>query len=211
MKKIIIPSIIAKSQKELNQRIKKVSKHARILQLDVMDGKFVKNKSFNFDFKVPKWKKYESHLMIKTPESWINKHSKKVHTIIFHIESCKTSHEIRKIISLIKMDKRKVGIAINPKTPTTKIKPFLKEVDMILVMTVNPGKYGSKFLPATLKKVKDLRKDNPKLKIEVDGGINDKTISLASKAGANQFVVGSYLQKSKDIKKDIKKLKSLIR
>lgn len=204
MKNKIIPSLIAKSQKELNKRFKKVKDISKNFQLDIMDGKFVKNKSLNFNFKIPKGKnKYEAHLMIKNPEKWISKNAKKVNIIIFHVESTKNPD---KLISFIKSKRKKVGVAINPKTPLSKITRFLSRVELVLIMTVNPGKYGSKFLPETLKKVKQLRKLKPKLSIEVDGGINNKTISRTKVAGANRFVVGSYLQESKDVGKVYKKL-----
>lgn len=202
MKKRVIPSIIAESQKELNERITKVS--SRIYQLDVMDGKFVSNKSLMFDFKVSKEKKYEAHLMVSNPESWILKNWKKVDTIIFHLESTKNPE---KLIKLIKSKRRKVGIAINPKTSIEKLKSLFRKISIVLVMTVIPGKYGSKFLPKTLDKVKKLRKLNPSLNIEVDGGIDNKTIHKAFKSGANSFVVGSYIQKSEDPKKAFKNLK----
>lgn len=203
MKKIIVGSIIAKSQRELNKRIKKVNS-IKFLQLDIMDGKFVKSKSFDFNFKLPKSHKYEAQLMIKNPERWIEKNWEKISTIIFHIESTKNPE---KIIKLIKSKKRKIGIAISPKTNVNKIKPHLSNVNMVLIMTVTPGYYGSKFLHDALKKVKEIRKLSKKINIEVDGGISDKTIGYARKAGANMFVVGSYLQNSKDVKKDIKLLK----
>ena len=199
MKKEVIPSLIAKNQKELNERFSKIKSQFRIFQLDVMDGKFVKNKSLMFNFKLPKGKfKYEAHLMVKNPKVWIIKNWKKADTIIFHIES---TNDSKYLIKLIKSKKRKVGIAINPKTNVKKIIPFLNSIDMILIMTVTPGKYGSKFLPNVLKKVKEIRKLKPKLNIEVDGGINNKTIARAKKAGANRFILGSYLQKSKNVKK----------
>ncbi len=204
MKKVIIPSIIAKSQKELDERISKID--SDIYQLDFMDGKFVKNKSLMFEFKIPKEKKYEAHLMISNPKDWISKNWEKVDTIIFHFESVKNPEEI---IKLIKSKKRNVGIAINPKTPVKKLIPFLDEVSMILVMTVNPGRYGSKFLSRSLEKVKEIRKLKPELNIEVDGGINGKTIVRASKVGANSFVVGSYLQKSENAKKTLKELEKI--
>jgi len=115
-----------------------------------------------------------------------------------------------RIIRLIKSKKRKVGIALNPRTNISKIKPYLNKIDMVLVMTVKPGKYGSKFLPETLKKVEEIRKLKPKLNIEVDGGISDKTISSARKASASMFVVGSYLQKSGDVNKSLKMLKEKV-
>jgi len=206
MKKQIVGSIIAKSQKELDERIKKVNS-LKLLQLDVMDGKFVPNTSFDFDFKLPRGHKYEAQLMIKNPELWIQKNWKKVNTIIFHVESASNPD---RIIRLIKSKKRKVGIALNPRTNISKIKPYLNKIDMVLVMTVKPGKYGSKFLPETLKKVEEIRKLKPKLNIEVDGGISDKTISSARKASASMFVVGSYLQKSGDVNKSLKMLKEKV-
>jgi len=197
----IIPAIIAKNQKELNKRISKVKNYASRIQLDVMDKKFVKNSSLEFDFKLPKIKgKYEAHLMVKNPEKWLNKNYKKVNTIIFHLEA---ENNPKKIIKLIKSKRKNVGIALKPKTSINKIKPFLSKIDVVLIMTVHPGKYGAKFIPLTLKKIRELRKLKPKLNIEVDGGISNKTISKTFLAGANMFVSGSYLQKSKDIKSSI--------
>ena len=204
MKPIIIPSIIAKNQKELNERIDKVGKYFKTLQIDVMDGKFVKSKSFSFDFKLPKEFKYEAHLMVNEPKRWIEKHGKKVDIIILHY---KTIKDFEKIVKLIKSKKRKVGIAINPGIKAIEISYF-DNVDLVLVMTVEPGRYGAKFLPETLGKIKTFRKLKPKIQIEVDGGINNKTIKLASKAGANRFVVGSYLQNSKNVRQAIAKLKN---
>ena len=194
----IIPSLIAKTQKELDKRFEKVKSISNLFQIDVMDRKFVKNNSFQFNFKLPKNKKYEAHLMVKNPLNWIKKNSKKVNTIIIHYES---EDKILNTINLIKKKNKKVGLAINPKTKLSSILEYLPLVDLVLIMTVDPGKYGSKFLPNTLKKVKELRKLHPILAIEVDGGINSKTIKQAKKAGANLFVVGSYLQKSNDVKK----------
>lgn len=202
MKRVVIPSIIAKNQNELDERISKVE--SSIYQLDFMDGKFVQKKSLMFEFNIPKSKKYEAHLMILNPKLWIEKNWEKVDTIILHFESSKNPEEL---IKLIKSKKRKVGIAINPKTSVKKIEPFLSKIDMVLVMTVNPGKYGAKFLSKMLIKIKELRKLKPKLNIEVDGGINDKNIHKAFKSGANSFVVGSYLQNSKNPKESLEKLK----
>ena len=210
MKKTIVPSIIAKSQKELNERIRKV-KDSELMQLDIMDNKFVKNKSLFFNFQVPKNKKYEAHLMVKKPGEWIKKNWSKVNTIIFHVESCGNESEVKDLIKLIKSKKRKAGIAINPRTSINKVKPYLKNINMVLIMTVIPGKYGSRFLPNNLKKIKQFRKLKPNLNIEVDGGISLKTINTVNKAGANSFVSGSYIQNNKNPKKAIKKLQELIR
>lgn len=211
MKKIILPSIIANSQKDLDERINNVKNSSGTFHLDIMDGKFVKNKSLMFDFKVLKRKKYQAHLMVRNPVPWINKNEKKVKMIIFHPEPFKNNKKILEIIDLIKSKRRKIGLAINPGTSIEKIRPYLEHIDLVLIMTVNPGKYGSKFLPQTLKKVKQLKKIKPSLNIEVDGGINNKTIKKASNAGASIFVSGSYIQKSDNPKETIKLLMSLIK
>lgn len=211
MKKIILPSIIANSQKELDERINNVKNSSGTFHLDVMDGKFVKNKSLMFDFKVLKGKKYQAHLMVNNPLSWINKNWKKVDVIIFHPEPFKDNKKILEIVDLIKSKRRKVGLAINPKTSIEKIRPYLGYIDLVLIMTVNPGKYGGKFLPQTLKKIKQFRMINPRLNIGVDGGINDKTIKKVSNSGANIFVSGSYIQKKDNPKKTIKLLMNLVK
>lgn len=208
MKKLIIPSIIAKSQKELNKRVNNVKRHVSLIQLDIMDGKFVKNNSLNFNFKLPRSNcKYEAHLMIRNPESWIKKNHKKVQTILIHYES----KNINQALALANKKGKKVGLAINPHTKIEKIKPYLNKINQVLIMTVNPGFYGSKFLPNNLSKVKKLRKLKPELNIEVDGGISPKTIGKASKAGANLFISGSYTVDSPNVKKAINTLKSMIK
>lgn len=207
MKKEIVASIIAKTQKELDSRIKKVKNHVSVIQLDIMDRTFLKNHSLDFEFLLKDTKcRTEAHLMIKDPEDWIEINAKNVNTVIFHIETTKNP---KKAIKLIKKKRKRAGIAINPRTKVSSIKKYLKDIDQVLVMTVNPGRYGAKFLPGTLKKVKELRKIDKKLDIEVDGGITPKTINKAALAGANRFVSGSYLQKSKDIRKAIIRLKEV--
>jgi len=209
MRKRIIPSIISENKEDLIKKINRIKNYSSLLQLDIMDGKFVKNESLNFNFKLPKSKvKYEIHLMTNNTEFWIKKNYKKANLIIFHIESTKNPE---KIINLIKRKKKKVGIAINPNTKVKKIIKYLGIINQVTVMTVNPGKYGAKFLPETLKKIKEIRKLNKKIEIEVDGGINNKTIKLAYKAGANKFISGSYLQNGENIKENLKTLNGLIK
>ena len=210
MKKTIIPAIIANSQKELNERLNKIKNISRIFHLDVMDGKFVKNKSLMFDFKVPRLKRYQAHLMVKNPKNWINKNWKKVNTIIFHEEVFKKRKGVEELIGFIKKKKRKVGLALNPKTSVEKISPYLSKIDLVLVMSVNPGKYGGKFLPKTLEKINQIKKINPSIKIEIDGGISDKTINGVCSAGGDIFISGSYLQKSQDSKKALRTLLSIV-
>ncbi len=205
MKLQIIPSIITKNQKELSERISKVKRYANLIHLDVMDGKFVRNKSLMFDFKLPNGK-YEAHLMIRNPFHWIKKNIRKVDFIFLHVES----ENLENSISLIKKHKKKFGISLNPRTNLNELEKFA-DFEKILIMSVNPGRYGAKFLPSSLKKIREARMKHPKIDIEVDGGVNLMTIKKVKNVGANKFVVGSYLQKSEDVRLAINELKRLIK
>jgi len=206
MKPQIIPAIIAKSQKEFDERFSKIKDLGNTIHLDIMDGKFVRNKSLLFDLTLPR-KKYQIHLMVQNPEKYIKIIHGKAETIIFHVESTKNPEEV---IDLIRKKKKKVWIALSPKTNVKSVEPFLSLVDGVLIMTVAPGKYGERFISRALSKVKELRKLNQKINIGVDGGINDKTIKKAKKVGANVFTVGSYLQKAENPKEVLKELKKKI-
>jgi len=209
MNKKIIPAIIAKNQEEFSKNILKVKDFVEIIQLDFMDGNFVPNTSIDFDFELPETKcSFEAHLMINNPLDWIKKNFEKVDTILVHFESCDNHREI---ISFVKSKNRRMGFVLNPETPISSIKKYLDEIDQVLIMTVNPGFYGSPFLPDTVEKVSKLRRLKPDLDIEVDGGITDKTIELADKAGTNLFVSGSFIVKSEDVNKAVKILKDKIK
>jgi len=197
MKKIIIPAVIADSQEKLDEIFSKIMDAAKLLQLDVMDGKFVPNNSLDFDFRLPEKKyKFEAHLMVESPEKWVERNWKKVDTLIAHFESVKNPREL---IDSVRNKGKKIALALNPETDTDQIKDYVYDIDQVLIMTVNPGFYGSPFLPETLDKVAKLRKARPDLDIEVDGGIKPDTIGQADKAGANMFVSGSYLIRSDSV------------
>lgn len=205
MKRYIIPSLIAKNQKELNQRFKKVKEISKILHIDVMDGKFVENKSNWFNFRLPKNKKYQIHLMVKDPFAWIKKNWRKADLFFFHIKTVKNPKEI---ISFLKKKKKKVGIALSPESKVIQLKPFLKHINAVLILTVHPGKYGGLFLPRNVKKIKKVKRLNPKIKICVDGSVNPRRIKKEAKVGADMFTVGSYLQNADDVKEAIKRLQN---
>jgi ribulose-phosphate 3-epimerase len=201
----IIPAIIAKTQKELDERITKVMDFVDLVQLDFMDGRFVPNKSIDFDFKLPKTKcHFEAHLMIKNPERWIEKNHMKVDTILAHFESC---DDHQKIIDLVKSKKKRAGFVLNPETSARQIENYLDELDQVLIMTVNPGFYGSPFLSEMIDKISELRKMKSDLDIEVDGGVTPETIYSVYRAGANMFVSGSYIVNASNIQMAIDKLK----
>lgn len=196
MKYELIPSVIAKNQTEYAKRFSKIDSLAKTIQLDVMDGLFVPSSSLQFPLQLKK-KRYEAHLMLEHPDSWVLEHASNVDTVIVHYESSAHLHEI---IKLLRKKKVSVGIALKPDTDAEAIMQYRKLIDLILVMTVQPGAYGGKFLNSELNKIAFLRKKLPKIDIEADGGITPATLKLCKAAGANRFVVGSYLQKAKSVK-----------
>jgi len=209
MKKIIIPAVIAKTQKELDDIFSRIKDSARLLQLDIMDGKFVPNNSLDFDFRLPEKKYlYEAHLMIDNPENWVEENGERVDTVIAHFESVKNPE---RIIESVKTKGKKIAFALNPETDTDLILNYLDDIDQVLIMTVNPGFYGGKFLPEMSDKIRRLRKLRSGLDIEVDGGIKPDTIEEVCKAGANMFVSGSYLVNSDDVKERIRILEKKIK
>lgn len=209
MKKIVVPAVIAKNQEELDDILEKISGRVNLVQLDIMDGKFVPNQSLDFDFRLSQEKyAYEAHLMVNDPDEWIESFGNRVDTIIAHFESEKTSQDT---IALIKNMGKKAALALNPETEIEQITDYLDDLDQVLVMTVHPGFYGSPFLPEVMEKITRLRKMRPELDIEVDGGIKAETIEMVDEAGANLFVSGSYLIKADNMKERINILYRMIR
>lgn len=175
--------------------------------LDIMDGSFVPSHSLDFNFQVPdKWK-YEAHLMISNPYEAVMKLANKVEIIIFHIETVTNPLEL---IEVIKSKELESYIAINPETPVDSIKPYVSELDGILIMTVTPGKYGGKFIEEVLEKVKELR-SNSKINIEVDGGMTPENARKAIEAGANIIASGSYIMNAKNPDEAFKTLKLVLK
>lgn len=199
----IIPVIIAKDFKELKEKIRVVEPHSKWVQLDIMDGKLVPNKTWNNPAELKKIKtplKIEAHLMIENPQKVVEKWLEVVQRVIVHWES--------RGVEKLKFNK-KIGIALNPETPWQEIEKIIPDIDLVLLMTVNPGFGGQKFQPEVLAKIKSLRQAYPNIKIEVDGGINPETGKKCVEAGANILVSGSYIFTSKNPAQTIKKLKNI--
>jgi len=205
----IIPAIIAQDFEELQKKIKKVESYVEWVQLDVMDGEFVDNSTWNNPADLERLEtniKTEVHLMVQNPENVIDDWIKSgVQRIIFHYESTDKHQEI---IERIKQAGLQVGLAINPKTSIEVIDVFVNQLDLVLIMTIQPGFGGQKFLEETLWKIKDLREKYKDVKIGVDGGINLETASKVIEVGANILFIGSAIFKSKNIEEVIKELKS---
>ena len=209
-KKIIVaPSLLAADFSKLREEIQEVESYgAEYLHLDVMDGNFVPNISFGAPV-ISSIRKHSNlvfdvHLMVENPDRFIKDIADAgADVITVHTEATK---HLNRTIQLIKSYGKKVGVALNPSTPLDFIKYDLKDIDMVLIMTVNPGFGGQAFIEGMLQKIKDLRSIDPNIDIQVDGGINNKTSKLVKEAGANILVAGSYLFKG-DYKQKIESLR----
>jgi ribulose-phosphate 3-epimerase len=202
----IYPSIMGKSQNEINLLFKKLEDVSEYVHLDVADGKFVPNKSLWFKFRLSSKFTYAAHLMIKNPISWVKKNCGRFSVILFHPEVLNLGKSIE-LIKNIKTEGKKVGIALKPETKVSSVTNLLDLVDYVLILTVHPGFYGAKYLKNPLKKIKQIKKNHPTVKVIVDGHMNPVTIKEAKKAGADIIISGSFLSKSDNPKKAMKELK----
>lgn len=186
--------------------------------IDVMDGKFVKNDTYNTMLNLSSYIKRISnlpmdvHLMVEDVKKGINDFlSIEPNIITFHLEACKNEDEVFECINLIKENNSKVGISIKPNTPIEKVYKYLPFVHMCLVMTVEPGKGGQTLLSEMIDKIKELKKyvdeNNLEIDIEADGGINLNTCDVVKNAGANILVSGTAILMAKDYKEIINELK----
>ncbi len=195
---ILSPSILAADFFKLGEQIRVLEEAGvRYLHIDVMDGVFVPAISFGMPV-IKSIRKhtdmfFDVHLMIDKPERYIQEFADCGADLInFHLEA---TTQVREIIAKLRSIGKKVGITIKPATPAEAVEPLLPLVDMVLVMTVEPGFGGQKLMPDCLDKVREIRRmieeKNLSVDLEVDGGINSETLSLALDAGANVIVAGS--------------------
>ena len=202
----IAPSILSSDFGKLNEEIASIAPLADLIHVDVMDGHFVPNLTCG----APVIKKIKTeipldiHLMIEDPGKYLEDFVKAgAYLITVHAEACENLSEIIKKIHDLNC---LAGVSIKPKTPVAEIKNIIDQIDLVLVMSVEPGFGGQSFKPEVLPKIKQLREQNPSLDIEIDGGITSQTAPLAKSAGANVLVAGSYIFKAKNRKKAIQSL-----
>ncbi|MBS9774094.1 MAG: ribulose-phosphate 3-epimerase [Tenacibaculum sp.] len=216
--KIIAPSILASDFANLERDIKMVEQAgAEILHIDVMDGHFVPNISFGIPvlkaIKRVATKPCDVHLMISNPELYIDAFANAgADYITVHVE---TAPHLHRVIQQIKAHNIKAGVVLNPHTPLNTIEEILHELDMVLLMSVNPGFGGQSFIPSVLDKTKRLKqilieKGLEHIKIEIDGGIKIDNIKQVADAGADILVSGSGIFNAKNPTEMIKKMKLLV-
>jgi ribulose-phosphate 3-epimerase len=213
---LISPSILNADFLELRSQIELINKsEADWIHLDIMDGVFVPNITFGFSIikAIHNYSKkpLDVHLMIVKPERYIEKFAESGANIItVHYETCPHLH---RTIQQIRQTGAKAGVALNPHTDVSLLKPILKDIDMVLIMTVNPGFGGQKFIEGSYQKIMDLRalaKDiNPNLLIQVDGGVSTDNLKQLHEAGVDVFVAGTFVFKSKNPIVTINQLKNI--
>lgn len=213
----IAPSILSANFAKLGEEIKDVENGgADYIHVDVMDGHFVPNitigplivEAIRPVTKLP----LDVHLMIEKPDLYIDDFVRAGADIItVHVEACNHLH---RTIQLIKSKGIKAGVVLNPHTPIESIQHILEDIDMVLLMTVNPGFGGQAFIPQVLPKIKQLaniiKEKQLSIEIEVDGGVNEETAKQCVKAGATVLVAGSAIYNTTDRKQAITNLKQAV-
>lgn len=207
------PSLLSADGSRLQEETDKAaSAGSSFIHIDVMDGLFVSNVSFSYDIakniKTPQIGRpflKDTHLMVVSPLDVVGEYAKISSIVTFHIEATKNAEEIKKGSSLIRRNGAFAGLAINPETPLEEIYPYIPYFDLLLLMTVHPGRGGQPFDPNGYDRIAALRS---KIKesgcspiLEIDGGVNEKTYKKAIESGAELLVAGSYLYGHDDFAK----------
>lgn len=212
--KLIAPSILSADGGKLNEEIQEVEKAgADWIHVDVMDGHFVPNitmgpaiiSSLRKSTKLP----FDVHLMIKNPDTYIDAFANAgADCITVHVEA---SNHLHRTLQLIKKAGKKAGVSLNPATPLGSVEEILPDIDLLLIMSVNPGFGGQQFIQSSLSKIKKAAEMIATLPqkpmLEVDGGVNLQNITAIARAGADVLVAGAAVFETKDYAKTIRALK----
>jgi ribulose-phosphate 3-epimerase len=205
----ILPAILENSFDAIQQKVNRLKDVAKFAQIDIADGTFVQEKTWDDPDQLGKLEngiQFDMHLMIDRPEQWIQDcNSKPVFRFTFHHEA---TYDVLRTIKIIKDLEKEVAIAINLETPVNVLYDILNQIDMVLMMAIVPGGQGREFDPIVIDKVKELREHDENIKIGIDGGVTPIVSKSLIDAGANVLISGSYLFSQDDIGSAIEKLKS---
>ena len=187
----VVPAILTDDPKALDTMVRQAESFTTYIQFDIMDGQFVPSQSITSEHLAALHMKlsWEVHLMVQRPEDYLESFRKAgAQKVVFHYEATSSPEEV--IFQARKLS-LEVGLAVNPETPVSVIYPLVSKVDSVLFLTVNPGFYGSPFIPEVLDKAVELRSTQPNLEIGVDGGIKESNIAQIAQIGIDVIYVGS--------------------
>ena len=205
----VVPAILTDDPKTLNTLVRQAEGFTNYVQFDIMDGRFVPSKSITAEHlaDLSTTLSWEAHLMVQQPENYLESFRKAgVKRTIFHYEATSAPE---KVISQARNLGLEVGLAINPETPLSVIYSLIRQVDSVLFLTVNPGFYGSPFIPEALDKAIELRRTQPNLEIGVDGGMKESNIAQIAQLGINVIYVGSAIFLQPDPGESFRRLTAL--
>lgn len=211
----IIPAILETNLLSIQEKIKLVEPYVDLVQLDIMDGRFVPDISYYNPQNLSRLQakcNFELHLMIERPDQSIKDWLwPKVKKIAFHLEAVPSLGRIKRLIRTIKKAGKQAGVALSPAYDLSIIQPFIKDLDFILVMTVNPGFAGQGFRFDLLDKIAAIRGYDQNIDIEVDGGINELTAPEVVRVGANIIITCSYIFQQEDVGQAVNNLREAIK
>lgn len=210
----IVPAILEESKEKFLVTYSIATKIPGVerIQVDFADGKFLPNVLLDVDEinALNPTYTWEAHLMCKEPKDFLEYQICGFKVVVVHFEAYASAVYLENALEEIKKLGLKAGVALNPETPVSVLKSFENKADQFLLMGVQPGRQGSKFIPETLGRIKELRKIMPNAIIEVDGGVNETNIKSIKEAGADLIVAGSAIVKSENPKEAFEKLNAKI-
>lgn len=211
----IIPTVFSTNAPGFKRRLKRLEGTSREIQIDIMDGKFVKAKSIGLE-EMPdlrnKKTRFEAHLMVKDPVSLVPALKKKgFDRAIAHIEALNGKKGVDSYIQECRKNRIDAGLAIRPETPVSIAKPYLRRIEVLLFLGVRPGKEGQNLIPGVVRKIESYTKAGYKTPAQIDGGVSLKTAPTLALAGVRRLNTGAYTAKARSVKKAIRRLEESIK
>jgi ribulose-phosphate 3-epimerase len=206
-----VPAILTDDPIALGKMVLATESFTDYFQLDIMDGRFVPSRSITAaDMGALSTRlAWEAHLMVLHPEDYLEDFRRAgARRFIFHYEATSAPEQV---INLVRKSGLEVGLAVNPETPNDAIAPLIETVDSVLFLSVDPGFYGSPFLPEVLEKIRDLRKKHPRLEIGIDGGVKEANIAEIAATGVDAICIGSAIFRAEDPAKAYRRLTQIAR